>query len=179
MIKEIKRYKEIPEEQWTLPKGFRARLMPALPGFLYRDGKRAAETTERFLMDHGLDDCYTAKEMMAIAEQLDRYLLMERQEGLTNLPSAEYLGRRYHGLKLAFKPSKVKADSNKPKDANAWRSKVDWVACDHIDSRAEVKHGQLEAPEVGEEVRKEMETESMLAKVKMKDQAGQEDRATI
>ena len=74
---------------------------------------------------------------------------------------------------------RVKADWNKPKDAKAWRSKVDWVACDHIDPRAKVKHGQLEVPEVDEEVRKEMETEATLAKVKMKVQAGQEDRATI
>jgi hypothetical protein len=179
VLKEIKRYKEIPEESWPLPKGFRARLMPSLLGYLYRDGKRAAETTERFLTDHGLEDCYTAKEMMSIAEQFDRYLLMDRQEGFINLPSSEYLGRRYHGLKLAFEPCKVKADWNKPKDAKAWKSKVDWVSCDHIDPRSKAKHGQLEVPEVDEEVRKEMETEAMMAKVKMKVQAGQEERATI
>ena len=107
---EIGRYREVAEKDWPLPKGFRSRVCPSLLPELYKDGRRAEETAQRFLEDHALKECYTAKEMVSLAAQFDRMLLMDKQAGFINLPSTEYLARRYYGLMVAFEGCSTKND---------------------------------------------------------------------
>ena len=163
MVKnEIGRYREVAEKDWPLPKGFRSRVAPSLLPELYKDGRRGEETAQRFLEDHGLKDCYTAKEMVNLAAQFDRMLLMDKQPGFINLPSTEYLARRYYGLMVAFEECTVKNDWCKPKDAKNWKSKVNWHACDRIDPRAGSK--TFKVKELEEEVTKSMEQDALLAR---------------
>ena len=163
MVKsEIGRYREVAEKDWLLQKGFGSRVAPSLLPELYKDGRRAEETAQRFLEDHGLKDCYTPKEMVSLAAQFDRLLLMDKQLGFINPQSTEYLARRYYGLMVAFEPCQAKMDWSRPKDAKNWKSKVNWLACDRVDPRSGAK--TFKVKELEEEVTKSMEQDALLAR---------------
>ena len=87
---------------------------------------------------------------------------MDKQPGFINLPSTEYLSRRYYGPMVAFEPCQAKTDWWRPKDAKNWKSKVNWLACDRIDPRSGAK--TFKVKELEEEVTKSMEQDALLAR---------------
>ena len=168
VVAELKRYREVSEEDWPLPIGYRFRLAPAFIAHLFSRHERSEDFVEDFITNHGLQDCYTAKEMLNYAGILDKLLLIDRFEGFINLASTEYLCRRLYGLQLAFEKCRTKEDWKRPEKAPKWKSKVDWRMCDRVDPRAKESSKVLDSREMQAELRVEMEREALLAKVQNK-----------
>ena len=155
---ELRRYQPVPEAEWPLPEGYRARLAPALLAYIYGRAKTGSEFGSSYLQDHGLEDCYAATELVRILEHFDRLLTSDQaaevaQAGWINAPSTEYMARRVYGLMEAFRDCKTKIDwCRNPKEKN-WKSKVNWRRCDRIDPRSQERTSGPRLKEVEAELR--------------------------
>jgi len=166
-VSELQRYKDIPEEDWPLPSGYRARLAPAYFAHIYGSQAKAKNYGEKFLRDHGLEDCYAARRIVTNLENVDTMLIVERQEGFINYPSFEILCRETYGLEEAFRRCRTKKDWCRMDGQKNFKSKVDWEACRRIDPNA-ISHQKLRMKNVEEEINKERERDALIAKTRQK-----------
>jgi hypothetical protein len=168
-VAELKRYAEVDQASWPLPKGYRTRLSPSYMAHVYQSGRRAEEHGRIFLRAHGLEDCALAQELISGLCTLDRLLLIDRKVGFINDVNTEYICRRCYGLERGFENCRVKSDwlkprNNPPKD---WVSKVDWDMVDRYDPSSQ-KSSLLQSRAAEDEVRAEIDRDAQLLKARNK-----------
>jgi len=151
---ELRRYRPVPEKEWPLPPGFRARVAPAFLAFVYGRSESGEKFGKKYLEEHGLNDCFAAQEIVRIMAHFDRLLTTDAalSAGWINAPTTEYLARRAYGLMEAFKDCTKKVDWCRDPKNKTWRSKVNWRRCDRLDPKAK-SEGVINLPEVESELK--------------------------
>ena len=172
ILEELKRFKAIATSLWPLPRGYRERLAPAYLAYVYSNGQRAEEHGNKYISEHGLEECFPARELVSILSQVDRLLLVDKEKGFINRVNTEYLCRRAWGLERGFEKCRTKHDWFKPRsgDQKNWRSKVDWDLVSRIDPLAKSQGSatRLQARAVEDEMRAEIDRDAMLLKSRKK-----------
>ena len=169
----LQEYREIPENMWTMPPGYKARVAPQFLTKVYSvPGRTGVEFAEKFLLEHSLGTCTVAKAMVDAMACIDRLLLEDRPPGLINLVSLEHLARKAYAIETAFEKCYLASDWQRPKNAGKeWSSKVDWDLMARIDpSMSHQFMGGDFMKNVRDEVKREMLVDIDFAKVRNKAQ---------
>ena len=134
---------------------------------MYGSDRKAQDYGERFITEHGLEECFVAKKLVTNLLQIDRLLMVEKTEGFINWVTTEYLCRECYGLEEAFRKVRCKKDWCRMDSGKNFKSKVDWEAGRRIDP-ALVDHHRLRVKPVEEEIQKERERDALFLKTRAK-----------
>ena len=168
---EIKRFENVPQKEWPLPKGHKVQIAAAYLAHVYSKYSRGEEYGRKFIESHGLLRCAIAGQIVSVLRQCVRFVLVDKLKGWINWPTVEYVCRKCYGIELAFGRRKVPSDWRKPTNAGKdWVSKVDWRASDTVDPDGDGSRPnsdfRLEA--LDDEVKAGMEHDALLAQARAK-----------
>ncbi|CAK0805132.1 unnamed protein product, partial [Prorocentrum cordatum] len=166
-MEQLDECKEIEPEEWNsrMPEGYRQRISAEVLSEIYSSGKTAEAWARDFIRDRGLSDCHAAREMIAAFAAVDTMLMTDRQRGLLNLVSFERLARKGYAIVRACRNVNSRDDWSRPKDANNWKSKVDWEAARRLDPQL-ADESTIRVMSAEEEMKKAMGRDAQLMKAR-------------
>lgn len=171
LLEEIKRFTNVPQKEWPLPKGYKVWIAAAYLAHVFSKYGRGEEYGRKFIENHGLLRCAIAEQIVSLLRQFDRFLLVDKITGWINWPTVEYMCRKCYGIELAFGRCKTPSDWLKPTNAGkGWVSKVDWRAPDKVDPDGDGSrpNSDVRLEALDEELKAGMEHDALLAKARAK-----------
>ncbi|CAK0860440.1 unnamed protein product [Prorocentrum cordatum] len=165
-MEQLDECKEIEPEEWNsrMPEGYRQLISAEVLSEIYSSGKTAEAWARDFIRDRGLNDCKTAREMIAAFAAVDTMLMTDRQKGLLNLVSFERLVRNGCAIVRVYRNVNSRDDWSRPEDANNWKSKVDWEAARRLDPQL-ADESTIRVMSAEEEMKNAMGRDAQLMKV--------------
>ena len=160
-LRQLRRYREIPPQQWPMPPGFAKRLAPTYLATVYQNST-AVQYAKQWLRDHSLLKCVPAQEMISIMEAVDDSILHDERDVINSL-AFEKLIRRAYGLERCYEDVLHEIDWKRPDGKKGWVSKCKWDLCDRYDTRG-ANFRSSRVPEADEEAKQAMERDASFQK---------------
>jgi hypothetical protein len=151
----------------AFPPGYRERIAPRFLAQVYSTGRTAKDWSKSWIKERKLDNCDDARRLIHIMSGLDVVFLVDKREGAINLVSTEQACKSAKAIVVGYDLCRHESDWRRPNSAKTWKSKVEAELMKRVDP------GLLEEKpfvdrRADAEMRREMERDAALLKVKMK-----------
>jgi hypothetical protein len=167
----LKRYRQLAPAvlEEAFPIGFRTRTAPSFLADVYASGKAGRDWAKEWLKERSLLENAQARELVPTMSAIDSLMLEDELPDFINHIGTEKLAKRALGIVTAFTQIRREADWKRPSGgAKDWVSKVDWISARRIDPNLADTDLAFQNRALEEEVRKEMDREVRLLKVRNK-----------
>ncbi|CAK0836950.1 unnamed protein product, partial [Prorocentrum cordatum] len=156
-------HQEIKPEEWNRrrPESYRRRVSAEVLSEIYSARKTADAWARDFIRYRGLNDGHMAREMITAFVAVDTPVMTDRQKGLVNLVSFEWLARMVCAIVRVDRNVHSRDDGRRLNAAKNWKSELDWEAAHRLDPQF-TDESTIRAMIVEEEMKRAMGRDAEL-----------------
>ena len=95
-LEQVEQWREVDQEDWNrqFPEFYRERIAAESLAEVYSSGMTGEQWGRQFLREHGLEDCYAARDIVSGLAAVDTMIMVDKEQGILNKVGVEKLCRR-------------------------------------------------------------------------------------